>query len=322
MKKLLLFLCLVCAGCSDSTSQEQSRSLEAVVDGGEQGERRVEANEPLRTLGCRQGTLSAGRHNVALRHNDLERTAWVFVPKNYRRTVPTSLVLNFHGFPSNGAQQELFSKMDLEADKSGFVVAYPNGVNNAWNAGKCCGPQEKPTDDVGYVRALVKELSAKLCLNPRRVYAVGMSNGGSISYRLACEAADLIAAIAPVSGVMVLPTEQCKPSRPISVIHFHGAKDQSVPVDGDTLHPSLKDNINFWVKHNGCDPKPKKTFEKGETTCETYGACQGGVRVTLCVSQDMAHCWPGQQFCPSGSTSKDVDGNVKIWEFLQQFSLP
>jgi polyhydroxybutyrate depolymerase len=136
------------------------------------------------------------------------------------------------------------------ADQNGFIVVYPNGTSLlsedillTWNGGTCCGyAQEKNVDDVGFVRAIVPDLQSLVIIDAKRIYATGMSNGGILSHRLACEAADLFAAIAPVSGT--LNFSPCNPSRPISVIEFHGTGDQHIPYHGGFGSKSLV-NVDF-----------------------------------------------------------------------------
>jgi polyhydroxybutyrate depolymerase len=127
-----------------------------------------------------------------------------------------------------------YSQLNATADQHGFIVAYPQGQNKAWNAGDCCGaPQRQGTDDVGFIRAVIDDLASVACVDPRRVYATGMSNGSMMSHRLACELSDRVAAIAGVSGQLgasYLPT--CNPPRRISIMHIHGTDDRCAPYDG------------------------------------------------------------------------------------------
>ena len=113
------------------------------------------------------------------------------------------MVLNFHGGTQNAAQQVRFSKMNETAEARGFIVVYPEGVNGVWDAGACCASQT--VDDVGFARAIVEYMQEHACIDSRRIYSTGMSNGGRMSYRLGCEAADVFAAIAPVAGIKSIP---------------------------------------------------------------------------------------------------------------------
>src|SRR5690606_3308049 len=147
----------------------------------------------------------------------------------------TMLVLNFHGFTSADWQEALLTRMDREVDARGVIVAYPQGVATSWNAGACCGTAwADAVDDVGFVRALIEHLEAEYCIDARGVDATGMSNGGFLSHRLACELSDRIAAIAPVAGVLGVDPASCAPSRPVPVWQFHGTEDPLVPYEGGT----------------------------------------------------------------------------------------
>lgn len=138
--------------------------------------------------------LLAGNHPRTLPFGGLTRTYQVHVPASYDGSVVVPLVMDFHGFTSNGGQQAALSGMVQLSDREGFIVAHPDGVNNAWNVGLCCG--NAGIDDVGFIRAVVAAIGAEANVDPQRIYATGLSNGGAISQRLACEAADLFAAAA------------------------------------------------------------------------------------------------------------------------------
>lgn len=217
IKNLALCALLAVAGCGDG--------------GGAAGN--AEANP---SLGCEGGTLGESVDHVDLEFDGLQRSYELHVPPNYDGTTPLPLVVNFHGLTSFGTQQQGFSEMDATADERGFIVAYPNGIDNSWNAGMCCPTAaDDNIDDVGFARAVVEDLGGRGCIDRARVYATGMSNGGFLSHRLACEAADMFAAAAPVAGMLLLDSAECQPSRPISIIHFHGTADTIVGYEGGGL---------------------------------------------------------------------------------------
>lgn len=255
-----------------------------------------------------------------LEWDGVPRTANVIVPAGYDDTSPVPLVLNLHGLTSNAGQQELFSGMNPTADAEGFVLAYPNGIGSSWNAGACCGTaQQQMVDDVGFLRALVEHLETLVCIDPARVYAAGMSNGGFMSNRLGCEAADLFAAIGPVSATLL--ADDCAPSRPLPVLMFNGTADALVPYNGG-LFQGAQQSFQDWAQINGCvgDPVPGKSV--GAASCETYDQCEAGVSVTLCTIEGMGHCWPGQPICPFGQANTDLKANAELWAFFGQYSLP
>lgn len=279
---------------------------------------------------CPSGLVAAGDQTIQLDFGGTTRNYILHVPPSYDGSAPVPLVVNFHGYTSNAAQQELFSAMNPKADSAGFLVAYPNGTGSGtdtgWNAGACCASAAaNGVDDVGFTRALVADVEARACVDPKRVYATGMSNGGFMSHRLGCEAADLFAAVAPVAGVLGIPEASCTPSRPMPVIHFHGTADTLVPYDGNASlgFPSVPDTFAGWAKRDGCtDAQPKQTFQNGAATCTTYEQCSGGVKVTLCTLTGEGHCWPGQTLCPFGASTTDLSADDAMWDFFTAYALP
>src|SRR5262249_46752885 len=172
-----------------------------------------------------------GDHLRALPFGGLVRTYRVHVPPSYDGSVPVPLVLDIHGFGSNAEQQEAISGMRAESDAHGFLVVYPQGTNDAWNAGTCCG--NSTIDDVGFLRALVASISTEANTDGRRVYATGLSNGGAMTQRLACDAADLFAAAAPMSFPIPLrPLSACQPVRSMPVLTVMGLTDVLVVYSG------------------------------------------------------------------------------------------
>lgn len=173
------------------------------------GDSPTSASASTASLGCSDGTLDSNTTHIDLEFGGTTRSYEIHLPPSYDGTRPLPLVLNFHGFTSSGLDQ-------------------------SWNAGLCCGRSATlDVDDVGFTRAIIDDISSRACVDPSRVYATGMSNGGFFSHRLACEAADVIAAVAPVAGVLGIDEEACNPARPIPIIHLHGTGDmrelRSVP---------------------------------------------------------------------------------------------
>lgn len=253
------------------------------------------------------------------------RTFIVHFPEGYSDQNPVPLVLSFHGRKGQGKNQAQLSGFDQVADRHGFIVVYPDGVGKSWNALHGTGDAEKlGVDDVGFVGALIDTLMERYTIDPRRVYASGMSNGGAFVHRLGCEMSDRFAAIASVAGQMAPElAAQCKPTDPVAVIDFHGTKDRIVPYDGgktkgggDLL--SAPATAEYWRSINGCDKTSKETFSKGDVTCRTFTG--GRAPVTLCTVKGTGHTWPGgYQYLPRiliGKTSRDVDASEMIWDFF------
>jgi polyhydroxybutyrate depolymerase len=253
------------------------------------------------------------------------RTVHVHLPGGYDPTRPTPVILNFHGLTSNADQQKLLSGMIRKADSANFIAVHPEGtgVAQSWNAGVCCGEAARTAvDDIGFVRQMLDELERQLCVDPRRVFATGMSNGGFLSHRIACELSMRVAAIAPVAGVLGVPT--CSPARPVSVFQFHGTLDTLVPYNGNpaTGFVSVAQSMSGWAGRNGCSLTPRETLKKGEVTCVTYEACRAGSEVNLCTVTGGGHTWPGGLPVPAlGLTTMAIDATDLMWEFFQKHPL-
>jgi polyhydroxybutyrate depolymerase len=263
-----------------------------------------------------------------------ERSYLLHVPPSH--TAPTAVVLAFHGATSNGRLMEQFSGLSAKADTAGFVVVYPNGTGNlpnvlTWNGGCCCGyAVNHAVDDVAFVRALLDDLACAVPIDPARIYAAGMSNGAHMAYRLACELNDQITAIATVAGAMAL--DECRPLRPIPVLHIHGTDDQFAPFHGGrgprsiygTHARSVEDTIRTWVRINGCAETPTITTEPPHVDDGTrivrqvYAPCAGGAEVVLIIVEGGGHTWPGRPPLPAalGKSTANLDANDAIWEFM------
>ncbi len=248
------------------------------------------------------------------------RTMKVHVPAGYDPKRPTPVVFNFHGFGSNADQENQLAKMNAKADKETFVTVHAEGTANSWNAGACCGEAvNQKIDDVAFVGKMIDALEDRLCVDDKRIFATGMSNGGFLSHRLGCELADRIAAIAPVAGVMGMPT--CTPSRPISVMHFHGTADGLVPYNGSPSQnfPAVQTSFGDWAKRDGCTGQPEETFSKGDSKCSTYKTCGQGTEVTLCTVTGGGHTWPGgTPYPPLGYTTTDLVATDAMWDFFKR----
>lgn len=284
---------------------------------------------------CSGKTAVAGEKTLTLRVGTLDRTMIVHVPPKYDPKLGASLVFNFHGFTMNGSQERDMSRMNATSDAHGFVVVYPDGTGASWNAGDCCGSAVSGNvDDIGMVRAAIAKISADWCVDPKRIYATGFSNGGFFSHRLACEMSDTIAAIAPVSGVMGKDPAGCKPSRPISVLEFHGTSDIVVPFNGGVpISPidfggpitfrGVTETVDFWRTQNDC-LGGKKVYATGDATCTRYN-CKAGTNVEFCIIDGGGHTWPGgpaSAISPAGKTSMDIDASEQIADFFEAHPLP
>lgn len=186
----------------------------------------------------------------------------VNVPDSYDPATPMPLVMLLHGYSSTSEFQEAYMQFTPLSDSRGFIFVAPDGLedssgNQYWNGTDACCDFEGDTDDSGYLRSLIEEIQDNLNVDTKRIYVTGHSNGGYMSYRMACDHADLIAAIAPLAGMTWLDSTQCNPSEPVSVLHMHGTADLVVKYDGgcfdETCYPSAVESLNMWALYNGCN---------------------------------------------------------------------
>jgi polyhydroxybutyrate depolymerase len=261
-----------------------------------------------------------------LMHDGLNRNYRLRLPANHDKNVPIPLVFNMHGFSSNAAQQELYSAMNAVADTAQFAVCYPNGISNAWNVGWTFG---STADDVGFISAMIDRFYEEYGIDKSRVYACGMSNGGFMSYRLACELNNRIAAIASVTGSMVqLAVDNCMPGQAVPVMEIHGTADGTVNYNGSpAISLAIPEILKFWQQNNGCDNDPiieivANTNTIDKTTAEkwTYTNCNEDKKIIHYKVIGGEHTWPGAAIT-IGNTSQDFKASVEIWNFFKQYKL-
>lgn len=274
------------------------------------------------TAACSGLSGETGSFEKTLTAGGETREYRVHVPPGYSPDQATMLVLDFHGFTQTNDDIAKISKMDGVSDAHGFLAVYPQGLSNSWNAGSCCGTASSSSiDDVGFVKALLDALEAEFCIDKKRIFSVGFSNGGMLSHRLACELSDRIAAVGPVGGTMAVDT--CSPARPVPVIHFHGTSDFVVPYNGGGASgaDSVEATIADWVKRNGCkDAAPAVVFENGDSTCEEYKQCEGGAAVRLCTVDGGGHQWPGGESGGGilGKVTQDIVASEEMIKFFAE----
>jgi polyhydroxybutyrate depolymerase len=242
---------------------------------------------------------------------NLSRTAKVHVPASYDPTKPMPLVVNIHGRTSNATSQLQLSHAIAKSDSAGFIVIHPEawGTPTSWNAGTCCDPARASNiDDIGFMKKILDEAEAKLCIDLDRVYAMGLSNGGYMSHRMACELSDRVAAIGPVASNLLY--QGCAPSRPVPVWMAHGTGDLIVS------YSFVGPTVDFWVAKNGCTTM-STTFTNGDTSCVTHSGCTAGADVVLCTVQDGGHQWPGGDELPFlGKKTDAIVATDAIWDFF------
>lgn len=279
-------------------------------------------------LSCLTTLVSQETLEQTIMHDGIEREYILYVPPSYDGSVNVPLVFNFHGYTSTAAQQMFYGDFRNIADRENFIIAHPMGtigtdgepfLNAQWIEG---GP-----DDIGFTSALIDSISTSWNINLNRVYSTGMSNGGFMSYTLACELSGKIAAIASVTGSMTIPQldETCDPENLTPIMEIHGTSDLVVPYEGNNWMAPIESVLDFWISESQCDQNPVFTnIENSNTTdgstVEHYIYKNGleGHEIEHYKIIDGGHTWPGAIF---GSSNKDINASELIWEFFSKYDL-
>jgi polyhydroxybutyrate depolymerase len=249
---------------------------------------------------------------------------------------PIPVVLSFHGAAQDAERQRRLSRLDATADRYGFVVVYPQGTRDllgggrAWNAGTCCARAARVrSPDVAFTSQLLDDLRHVVDVDPRRVFATGMSNGAMMAYRLGCELAGRIAAVAAVSGALMV--SPCRPARPVSVLAVHGTADRIVPAGGGVGRPrylgtlpSVEESVAPFLAADQCPvPARPRAAVQADARVTTYAGCRDGTAVETVLVEGGGHTWPGGAAFPAGgTTSTRTDANELIWRFFARHAMP
>jgi polyhydroxybutyrate depolymerase len=241
--------------------------------------------------------LKAGDTNETVDVGGTSRSYVLHVPAKYDGKSAVPLVVDFHPLGGSGPSERSGSPYPAQTDSEGVIMAFPSGKagpsGGAWNVGPCCVAN---TDDVAFAKALVAKIKTAACIDPKRVYAVGFSMGGGMSHYLACHASDVFAAVAPAAfDLLKENVDDCKPTRPISVVSFRGTGDNVVPYAGGYSAVVQGMPVNFlgakttfqkWAALNQCSGAASAEDAKG---CSSYSGCKDGVDVVLCTKQGGGH---------------------------------
>jgi len=266
----------------------------------------------------------------------VERRYSLYVPIDFDGSEAWPLVVNLHGFAASSNDQLSVSDMNPVADTAHFLIAYPQGLireslgdeGPGWNAGR----NPDLADDVGFVSALIDQVFQEFGIDLARVYATGLSQGGSMTYLLASDLGDRIAAIAPVAATMETGVEYA-PSRPTPLLQIHGTADGLVPYDGSQVLPltSVDYVLQFWLDNNGCTGDPAEselpdvnTMDNSTVTRFDYTGCAAGTKVVHYRVNGGGHTWPGGPGSPAffGPTNQDFHASSEIWNFFARHEHP
>jgi polyhydroxybutyrate depolymerase len=278
------------------------------------------------------GTLFA-QNTVSgtIQSGGLTREYLLYIPAVYNGNTAVPVVFNLHGYTSNNLAQAFYGDFRPIADTANFLVVHPNGTldgqgNRFWNT--FLGNSN--VDDVGFISDLLDTLQANYNIDANRVYSTGMSNGGFMSYSLACELNDRITAIASVTGSMIQSKlNACNPERPVPVMQIHGTADNTVPYNGSAINTfvSIPALVNAWVDFNECNPTPIITQVPNTNTADgctaerqLFTGGDQGSTVELYKINGGGHTWPGALF-NIGVTNQDFSASQEIWRFFSQYRL-
>ncbi|RZS93594.1 prolyl oligopeptidase family serine peptidase [Aquimarina brevivitae] len=271
-----------------------------------------------------QQTLSA-----SLVHDGITRSYILYVPELYTDDTPAPLVFNFHGYTSNANDQMNYGDFRPLADTNGFIIVHPMGtVDNNGNTHFNVGWGTSTVDDVGFTEALIDEISSNYTIDASRIYSTGMSNGGFMSYKLACELSNRFAAIASVTGTMNKnQTNSCNPTHQMPVMEIHGTSDPTVPYEGANWIESTPSVLSFWANFNNCHPDPEITDIEDSNTSDgstveyqLYTNGDNGATVAHYKIINGGHKWPGTSYNSPG-TNYDIDASALIWNFFSKYDI-
>ena len=264
--------------------------------------------------------------NKTIEHDGLNREYILYIPGSYTGNEPVPVVFNFHGFTQQADDYMKYADFRPLADTANFILVYPQGtlfnglshwnVDGAWTIGST-------VDDVGFTKALIDTISSEYNIDLSRVYSTGFSNGGYMSFHLACQLNDMITAIASVSATMIRTTfGDCAPQHPTPILQMHGTNDPLVPYDGSVTSISVDDALQYWINYNNCDQEPTATTlpHNDNTTNGTtvlhlsYSHGDNNTLIEHYRINNGGHDWPGS------SGNMDFNACNEIWKFFSKYS--
>jgi len=263
-----------------------------------------------------------------------DRPVTVQVPPSYDKAQPAPLLIVLHGFTGSGAGMEEYFRVQREAERRGFVTAYPDGTrdrdgNRFWNAtDACCNFDRIAIDDAAYLDGVIGSIEAAVAIDPHRVYVAGHSNGGFMSYRLACTHADRIAAIVSLAGATLAMSTDCQPSKPVAILQIHGTADDTIAFAGGSIngahYPGAQETVATWAGYDGCAAGPTHVDERVDVDADLQDAGQPAeatvTRWTGCRPGGAVELWT----IPGGSHVPAISGafGAAVLDFLEAHPKP
>lgn len=278
----------------------------------------------LPVLGFGQQTI-----NGSLEHDNLQRDYILYVPASYSADSPMPLLFNFHGYTSNATEQMFYGDFRPIADTANFIIVHPEGTeDNTGTTHFNVGWGASSVDDVGFSEILLEAIASEYNIDLTRVYSTGMSNGGFMSYQLACQMSDKIAAIASVTGSMSFATfANCDPQHPTPILQIHGTADQTVPYNGAIFAKPIEEVVDYWVNFNSCDAMPLRTDVPNTSTTDgstaehfIYPNGTNDVNTEFFKITNGGHTWAGS-FFDSPGTNHDINASIEVWRFVSRYDI-
>ena len=275
---------------------------------------------------------SANRDNGSFVSSGVKREYLLYVPKSYDRSKPTPLIISMHGAGLWGAAQRDMSQWNRVADAEGLIVVYPSGVGargiRVWHE------EERPgiSRDGKFISELIDTLAAHYNIDPTRVYANGLSNGGGMAFALSCTLSQRIAAVGLVASAQLVPWRWCTDPHPVPMIDFHGTDDPVVPYKGGSSwvapgHRGFPNQLTWtanWARRNRCVPQPVDSMVAADVTRRAYTHCANDADVVLYTIQGGGHTWPDGGPMPewyAGRTTRNIDASRVMWAFFRAHPL-
>jgi len=269
------------------------------------------------------------RTNGAIISAGQKREYLLYVPRSYDRAKPTPLMISMHAAALWPAQQMHLSGWNRLAESQGFIVVYPSGSDmpKIWHADSGAGLMR----DVRFISELIDTLEAAYNIDPTRIYADGVSNGGGMAFVLSCALSDRIAAVGMVAAAQSLPWSWCTDHRAVPMITFHGTADPIAPYNGGRtpvpphdLFPSVPTWTANWARRNRCGANPVDSVVATDVTRREYTNCAHKASVVLYTIRGGGHSWPGGKPLPQwyvGPTSRSIDATSLTWAFFREHQL-
>jgi polyhydroxybutyrate depolymerase len=292
--------------------------------------------------GCPATPLSTGDHTYMIDSKNGQKYSYIIsIPKTVDPGARSALIVHWHALSSDPEEARALTSIDAKAEAAKAIVVYPRSPDKSWDLGSCCTSivNGATRDEEVFVRELVADVQTKACVDPKRIYTNGFSNGGMMSQMIACKVTDLFAASAPMGSTLTIPKAECTPKRPMPIFLINGTEDPLVGYSAAGFAGGIPvtEDVQLWIDKNMCTGTPETFVMQGKATCKRYTQCAAGVEVSYCTVEGMGHCVPGMKKesasnCLTKSASglpiqlgmpnDDIDAMQMDVDFLLKYTLP